>query len=212
MQKNLFDIAQLYLAQLSRSSVTKEALDAFERDCIARWSMAYKAYKEAEHAGRPPKPAYREWKQNRAKAQQELAVLVPARRLVSAMRQQLKKGKSVNAYELGLLFLTKATRTARSTLLRTLAPETRFGLSRAYFTAQCITLRQVLLAADLLKAHPMMFGEIPKDLLRNVALVEAQAAMDHNELVARKKALYQKIVTRVSLTEPERELLKRFLD
>lgn len=211
MQTNLFSLAQQFLAQQRSRNLAKPELDEFWRDCVRRRNKAMLDLREASVYPPRPHPEYRNAKLARARAQQELAVVVPVLRQIRGLRQAMARKQQASPYQMALKLLAKATRSARSQLLQPPVVGQRFLFDAPYYEAQCITEPQVELARALLLSHPAIFGEVPQGLLLEVPLERAQSQRTYTELVLRKRALVDKVIAAKVLDPLEVELLRRFM-
>jgi hypothetical protein len=149
----------------------------------------------------------------RRDAHQDLSVLVPAFRMATKLRDNLKRNRHFRCTSELAEFLGAKALMADYKYLRRPAP-TKFPLD-SRFRISAITLRQKLLAAKILDSSPTLFPHFSTVLGLKLPtemdiIGEAQRQSKAVLHVAR-KALVEKILRKVELTEAEQELLQSFV-
>lgn len=199
MAVNLFLLARGWLVD-STHRLTAERLAAFEADCRQRRAAALTQYHVQLPA--PRTPGYRDAREARARAQQQLSVLVPALRCGAAVRQALVRKSRRQPERLALLLLSRATRTPPQNILNSDAPT----------GPQHTTQVQAETATELLRAHADLFGDLPAALVGPQPLRARQYAAEQAEMRQQKTALLNKILgSGLQLTAKETAALRRFL-
>ena len=159
LESPMHQAAQKWLAEVQQS-LNSDTVQNLLTDVATLVHAGRKAYRDAAEKASVRSRYRRDCREERARLQQRLQVLVPALRILQAYRQQLRRGQPLKHPDaLAVHLLSLGSGTHRRGITHVLSQDEHWNVR--YFST---TEANKAAAFELLRAHPEVFGTLPDSL------------------------------------------------